>query len=78
MPLNLDARKAEREIRRTERLLRENERRSALGLDPVESLDDIDAEEQPDILLHQAAEIVLDLVALEPSDASMLSRATGT
>jgi carboxyl-terminal processing protease len=78
VPLNLDARKAEREIRRTERLLRENERRSALGLDPVESIDDIDAEEQPDILLDQAAEIVLDLVALEPSDTSMLSRATGT
>jgi carboxyl-terminal processing protease len=77
VPLNLETRKAEREGRREQRLQRENERRIALGLDPVESLDDIDEEEQPDILLDQAAQIVLDLVALESPDASMLTGATG-
>jgi carboxyl-terminal processing protease len=77
VPLNLETRKAEREGRREQRLHRENERRIALGLDPVESLDDIDEEEQPDILLDQAAQIVLDLVALESPDAWMLTGATG-
>jgi carboxyl-terminal processing protease len=77
VPLNLESRKVERQIRKEERLRRENERRQALNLDPLESLDDIDMEEQPDILLDQAAQIVLDLVALESPDASMLTRATG-
>ena len=78
VPLNLEARKIERQIRKEERLRRENERRQALGLDPVESIDDIAVEDQPDILLDQAAQIVLDLVVLESPDASMLTRATGT
>jgi carboxyl-terminal processing protease len=78
VPLNLESRKIERQIRKEERLRRENERRQALNLDPLESLDDIDMEEQPDILLDQAAQIVLDLVVLESPDASMLTRATGT
>jgi carboxyl-terminal processing protease len=79
VPLNLEARKTERELRREQRLQRENQRRAARGLSPVESIDDIDAEEQPDILLDQATQIVLDLVALEsPEDRSMLTRATGT
>ena len=78
VPLNLEARKIEREARREARLQRENERRTALGLNPIESLDDIDVEEQPDILLDQAAQIVLDLVALESPDTSMLTRTSGT
>jgi carboxyl-terminal processing protease len=78
VPLNLEARKIERQTRKEDRLRRENERRQALGLDPVESIDDIAVEEQPDILLDQAAQIVLDLVVLESPDASMLTRATGT
>jgi len=78
VPLNLEARKIERQTRKEERLRRENERRQALGLDPVESIDDIAVEEQPDILLDQATQIVLDLVVLESPDASMLTRAIGT
>jgi carboxyl-terminal processing protease len=78
VPLNLEVRKIERQTRKEDRLRRENERRQALGLDPVESIDDIAVEEQPDILLDQAAQIVLDLVVLESPDASMLTRATGT
>lgn len=76
--LNQETRKAEREIRRTQRLQRENTRRLAAGLDPIESLDEIDAKEQPDILLDQAMQIALDLVALEFSGDSMLSNAAGS
>ena len=61
--LNLDARQQEQEDRRTARLQRENERREASGMEPLESLDDINDEEQPDVLLNQAAEILADLAA---------------
>jgi len=75
--LNLDVRTIERETRRRTRLERENAHRLAIGLDPIESLDDIDAEEKPDILLHQATQIVSELAELEP-ESSMLTRASGT
>jgi carboxyl-terminal processing protease len=74
--LNMKARKTEREVRQADRLQRINSRRAALGLEPVESLDDLDDDEQPDILLDQAAQIVLDLVALDAPDDSMLTRAS--
>jgi carboxyl-terminal processing protease len=75
--LNIDARKSERELRRARQLQRENERRAAIGLEPVESLEDLKTEDAPDVLLDQAAQIILDLVVLEAPDESMLSRATG-
>lgn len=62
--LNIDARIAEREAERDRALVRENERREALGLPPIESLEDLDEEDLPDILLDQAAAIVTDLAAL--------------
>ena len=62
--LNIDERIAEREAERDRALVRENERREALGLPPIESLEDLDEEELPDILLDQAAAIVTDLAAL--------------
>jgi carboxyl-terminal processing protease len=76
--LNIDVRKLEREARREKRLQRENERRVAMGLDPIESLDDISEDEQPDILLDQAVEILTDLAGLNDTNTSMHTRATGT
>lgn len=62
--LNRDERVAEREERQAARLTRENERRVAMGLEPVESFDDIDTENLPDILLDQATQIIADLASL--------------
>lgn len=62
--LNRDERVAEREERQAARLTRENERRVAMGLEPVESFDDIETENLPDILLDQATQIIADLASL--------------
>lgn len=59
--LALDERKQERERLQADRLARENERREALGLEPVESVEALDEEEEPDILLKEAASIVADM-----------------
>ncbi len=64
LSLNIDTRRGEREAELERRLDRENERRQALGLEPLASLDDIDDEEFPDILLDQAAGIVTDLAEM--------------
>ena len=76
--LNIDARKLEREERREKQLLRENERRAAIGLEPIESLEDVPEDEQPDILLEQATQILTDLAGLGDADSAMQSRATGS
>ena len=62
--LNMQARRDEHEEDLQRRLDRENERRAALSLDPVESLDDIGDEDFPDIQLDQAAGIVTDLASM--------------
>lgn len=62
--LNIDTRRREREDELAGRLNRENVRRQALNLEPVESLDDIDDDDIPDVLLEQAAGIVTDLAEL--------------
>ena len=62
--LNIDTRRREREDELAGRLNRENVRRQALNLEPVESLDDIDNDDIPDVLLEQAAGIVTDLAEL--------------
>jgi len=59
--LALGERKQEREHLQAERLARENQRREALGLEPVESVEALDEEEEPDILLKEAASIVADM-----------------
>jgi len=64
LSLNKAVRKAEREQELQHRLDRENERRAALGLEPLASLDDIEADEFPDISLEQATGIVTDLATL--------------
>ena len=62
--LNIDARRAEREADLARALARENERRMALSLEPLESLEDLEEEDQPDVHLDQAADIVTDLAVM--------------
>ena len=69
LSLNIEARREEREKTLERQLERENERRAALGLEPVESLDDIEEDEVPDILLDQAADIVTDLARMREVDS---------
>ena len=53
------------EQRLTDRALqRENDRRQALELAPLESLEDLDEEDLPDVLLEQAAGIATDLAEM--------------
>jgi carboxyl-terminal processing protease len=68
--LNIDTRRGEREDQLAGRLNRENERRKALHLEPLESLDDIDRDDLPDVLLEQAAGIVTDLAELREMPVS--------
>ena len=69
--LNLEERIAERDQIEAERLDRENARRRAHGLEPVESLDALDEDEVPDAVLSEAAQIVADLGTV---DGTYLSR----
>jgi carboxyl-terminal processing protease len=62
--LNYEQRLTEREEEMTRELGRENERRAALGLEPLQSLEDLDEEDLPDVLLEQAAGIATDLAEM--------------
>ena len=64
LSLNLEARRNERKEQLERRLQLENERRVALQLEPLESLEDMDDGDLPDIQLDQAAAIVTDLATL--------------
>jgi len=76
--LNLEYRRAERQAMEQERLARENARRSARGLEPLGSPEELDAAEQPDAVLAEAAEIAADLyVDSTPAGGGLLSQ-TGT
>jgi carboxyl-terminal processing protease len=75
--LNIDKRRADRKIDLEKRLKRENDRRTALNLEPVESLDDIEADDLPDVMLDQAAGIVTDLatirqIATKPEQTALI------
>ncbi len=73
--LNLDTRKSDQEERRELRLERENERRTARGLELVESLDEENEEEErPDVLLNEAAEIVTDMATTSELEQPALSK----
>jgi carboxyl-terminal processing protease len=63
--LNLAAREVERESLQQEQLTRENERRAALGLEPVASIEELESTEPPDVLLEQATDVVADMAAIE-------------
>jgi carboxyl-terminal processing protease len=62
--LNIETRRATREEQLSNALDRENERRVALQLEPLESLDDIEDEDVPDVQLDQAAKIVTDMALM--------------
>jgi carboxyl-terminal processing protease len=62
--LNYENRLTEREDEIAKELKRENDRRMALDLEPLESLEDLDEDDLPDVLLDQAAGIVTDLAEI--------------
>ncbi|MDH3531899.1 MAG: carboxy terminal-processing peptidase, partial [Gammaproteobacteria bacterium] len=62
--LNLEMRRAEREANMAEALKLENQRRAALNLEPIESLEALEDEDRPDVQLDQAAAIVTDLAQM--------------
>ncbi len=62
--LNLEVRRAEREVSEQARLARENVRREARGLPPLPDLEALGQTETPDVILDQAADIVADMVHL--------------
>ncbi|MEM6512358.1 MAG: carboxy terminal-processing peptidase [Pseudomonadota bacterium] len=64
LSLNLENRLQEREEESERALSRENERRQALGLEPLASLEDLDSEDLPDILLQEAANIATDMAEI--------------
>lgn len=68
--LNIEKRRITREQQLADALKRENDRRLALQLEPLESLDDIDTEDLPDVQLDQAARIVTDMAIMREVDAS--------
>ncbi len=68
--LNLETRRVEREEATSKRLERENARRAALDLEPIESFDDLEDEESPDVQLDQAAAIATDLAELREIQAT--------
>lgn len=59
--LNLEQRRAEREARQIAELARINQRRAKLGMDAVETLEDVGDEEVPDVILGEAVAIVADM-----------------
>jgi carboxyl-terminal processing protease len=69
--LNLKARVAERERLEKERLDRENARRAARGLQPLEKLADLNGAEPPDAVLAETVQIAADLSGM---NALFLSR----
>ena len=62
--LNLEQRRTEREELQTQQLDRENERRLALGLETVASLEELDTTEEVDVLLDEATRVVADMAAM--------------
>jgi carboxyl-terminal processing protease len=63
LSLNLKKRQQERKEQDQARLTQENARRSADGLQPVKSVEDINLSEEPDVILAQAVDIMADGVA---------------
>ena len=70
MTLNIESRRAEREMSLQKRLERENVRRAALQLEPLESIEALEEMEAPDIHLDQAASIITDLAMMREVEAS--------
>jgi carboxyl-terminal processing protease len=76
LSLNLEKRKAERAAQDADRLARENARRQARGLPALETIEALEATDEPDALLSEAAEIAADLyVSSQPALAGVLAAA---
>ena len=60
--LNLKVRREERATVDRARLARENTRRAALGQPALASVEDIKTDDAPDIVLHQASEVMADMI----------------
>jgi carboxyl-terminal processing protease len=60
--LNLKTRREERGRVEAERLARENARRASQQKPPLKSVEEIDANQAPDVVLDQAAEVMVDMV----------------
>ena len=73
--LNIDTRRAVREQELAYALQRENDRRIALQMEPLESLDDIDENDFVDVQLDQAAKIVTDMATMREVDQSLAQTA---
>jgi carboxyl-terminal processing protease len=70
MSLNIDKRIQEREENMARRLERENARRAALQLEPLENVEQLEELEGPDVHLDQAAAIITDLAIMREVKAS--------
>ena len=70
--LSMENRLAEQDERKVARLDRENSRRDARGLDPLDSLENVEPDEVPDVLLNQAAEILTDFASMDDVDRSTI------
>jgi carboxyl-terminal processing protease len=69
LSLNLATRKAQRAEEIERRLARENVRRAALHLEPISTLEELEAVEEPDVPLDQAAAIISDLAQLRENQS---------
>ena len=70
LSLNLKVRRDERTRLDRERLARENLRRTADGMAPAKSVEEIEASEAPDIVLAQSTQIMADVVVGARPDAA--------
>jgi len=68
--LNFDLRRSKREHELAKALKLENDRRVALHLEPIESLDDIEDEDVLDVQLDEAANIVADMATMREVNTS--------
>ncbi|MFM7396941.1 MAG: carboxy terminal-processing peptidase [Gammaproteobacteria bacterium] len=62
LSLNLEKRRAERAGLEANRLARENARRVARSEEPLKSIEDLDTSKQPDVVLDQSAEVMVDML----------------
>lgn len=65
--LSMEKRKQEREDATHRALARINQRREALGIPPAKSLENVPADEVPDVILDTAAQLVADMSQLPPA-----------
>ena len=69
--LNIEKRRAERTMLETNRLSRENARRVARAESPLSSIEALDVSKQPDVVLDQSAEVMVDMLKFsEPSKST--------